>query len=100
MKLAAFAPCTQHPAASSPWSTRKAMPDVLRAGVGVASGVDGTALSGLGRRRFGRLPIDRRATLAGRVAEANLPIAAEFARLTRGLGLVAVYEQRYREGRA
>lgn len=71
-----------------------AMPDVLRAGVGIASRVVGAGLSTLVRRRFAAAPVAVRSAPAQRVAGADLPVAVEFARLCRGLGLAAVYERR------
>jgi hypothetical protein len=71
-----------------------AMPDVTRVGVGIASTVVGLGLGLVSRSPFRRLALDRRATLAGRLAGVSLPVVTEFVQLTRGLALVGVYEQR------
>jgi len=71
-----------------------AMPDVLRAGVGIASRVVGTGLWGASMGRFGRMPASARSPYAQRLATAGLPVMAEFTRLSRGLGLAGVYEHR------
>ena len=76
-----------------------AMPDVTRAGVRLASGAVYAALSLLGRSPFRRLDLGRQSVLAARVAAVPLPILGEFSRLTRGLGLVGVFESRNRPAR-
>lgn len=70
------------------------MPDVTRAGVKVASGVVYLALSVLGRAPYRCLDPRRQSALAVKIAAVPLPIVAEFSRLTRGLGLVGVFESR------
>jgi hypothetical protein len=72
-----------------------AMPDVTRAGVRAAAAAVYTALTVMGGRRFRRQSPERRAELATRLAAVQLPILSEFTRLTRGLGLVGVYEARF-----
>lgn len=74
-----------------------AMPDVTRAGVRVASAAAWAALSLLGKAPYGRQPPDRRSRSAGSLARLGLPVLGELTRLTRGLGLVSVYEQRSRD---
>lgn len=71
-----------------------AMPDVTRAGVKIASAAVYAALSVMGRAPYRRLSPDRQSQLAVRVARVPLPIIGEFSRLTRGLGLVGVFESR------
>jgi hypothetical protein len=71
-----------------------AMPDVLRAGVGIASRVVGGGLWGASMGRFGRMSAAARSPYAQRLASAGLPVMAEFTRLSRGLGLAGVYEHR------
>lgn len=75
-----------------------AMPDVTRAGVTMASIVVYVVLSIMGRRPFRRLPAQRQSELAARLASVSLPVLGEFVRLTRGLGLVGVYERRSTAG--
>lgn len=71
-----------------------AMPDLLRAGAGLAARAVGAGLSVSARRRFTALPAAARAPHARRLARANIPVAAEFVRLSRGLGLAELYESR------
>jgi hypothetical protein len=71
-----------------------AMPDVLRAGLGLASRVVDAGLCALVRRRFADASPAVRAAAAQRVAGAGLPVTVEFARLSRALGLAAIYERR------
>jgi hypothetical protein len=76
-----------------------AMPDVTRVGVGAASVAVYAALSVLGGRPFRRQSPVRQSELAARLAGVRLPILSEFNRLTRGLGLVGVFEARYAQPR-
>ena len=71
-----------------------AMPDVLRMGVAGVSLVAGVVLSLLERGDFAAAPIERQAELARRLSVLPVPGLAEFVRLTRGLGLVSLYESR------
>ncbi len=75
-----------------------AMPDVTRAGVTVASGVAYLALSVLGRAPYRRQSPATRSAGAVRLVRLPLPVIAEFGRLTRGLGLVGVFEHRDQTG--
>jgi len=77
-----------------------AMPDVTRAGVRIASMAVYTALSVLGRAPYRRLSPERQSQLAVKMAGVPLPIIGEFSRLTRGLGLVGVFERRQQEDHA
>ncbi len=77
-----------------------AMPDVTRAGVRVASVAVYAALSVLGRGSFRGLSARRQSDLVARLAAVPLPILGEYARLTRGLGLVGVFENRHRQDTA
>ena len=70
------------------------MPDFLRLGVGGVSLVAGAVLSVLGRGSFAAAPLERQAELAARLSALPIPGMAEFVRLTRGLGLVSLYEHR------
>lgn len=71
-----------------------AMPDFLRTGVRGVSAFARLVLFGLERRRFEVVPAERQTALAGRLSLLPLPGIAEFVRLTRGLGLVSLYEAR------
>jgi hypothetical protein len=71
-----------------------AMPDTLRFGVNGVSLLAEGALLVLGRADFRSQPTARRVGLARRLSALPLPGMAEFARLTRGLGLVSLYEGR------
>lgn len=71
-----------------------AMPDFLRLGVGCVSLVAGVVLSVLERGGFAAAPLERQAELAQRLSVLPVPGMAEFVRLTRGLGLVSLYESR------
>jgi hypothetical protein len=75
-----------------------AMPDLMRVGVHVASGMAYAVLSGLGHRPFRDLDEVRRSDLVARLGDIQLPVLGEFGRLTRGLGLARVYETRHAEG--
>lgn len=75
-----------------------AMPDVTRAGVTVASGLAYVALSVIGRAPYRRQSRKTRSASAVRLAGISLPVISEFSRLTRGLGLVGVFEQRALDG--
>jgi hypothetical protein len=75
-----------------------AMPDVTRAGVMVAAGAAYLALSLLGRSPYRMQSPATRSVSAIRLADLRVPILSEFCRLTRGLGLVGIFEQRTREG--
>ncbi len=55
-------------------------------------------LSIMGRRPYRRLAAQRQSELAARLASVSLPVLGEFVRLTRGLGLVGVYERRSTAG--
>lgn len=72
----------------------RAMPDFTRFGVTVAAGAVYGALSVMGRKPFRRQPPERRSELATTLMGVRLPILGEFGTLTRGLGLVRVYESR------
>lgn len=74
------------------------MPDVTRAGVRLASAAAYVALSLIGGAPYRRQVPEQRARGAQILGRANLPMISEFNRLTRGLGLVAVYEARSRLG--
>ncbi len=76
-----------------------AMPDVTRAGVRVASAAAYLALSVLGRSPYRRQSPEQRARSARAMAKVAMPVVSEFNRLTRGLALVGVYEQRGHEQR-
>lgn len=71
-----------------------AMPDITRAGVRVASTLVYAGLSLLGRAPYRRQSPLVQAELAARLVALRLPVVAEFGRLTRGLGLVGVFERR------
>lgn len=71
-----------------------AMPDTMRLGVRTVSAGAGLLLMLLGGRAFGRLAPQRQRELARRLSGLPLPGVGEFVRLTRGLGLVAVFEGR------
>jgi len=77
-----------------------AMPDLLAVGVRGVSAVAGGALFVLGRGDFRRQSRDRQVALSERLATLPLPGVAEYVRLTRGLGLVALYESRAADGGA
>jgi hypothetical protein len=70
------------------------MPDTLRFGVRTAGVLCGGLLAVLGRGRFSRLPEARRRAAVSGLARLSLPVVGEYVRLSRGLGLVAVYEGR------
>jgi len=74
-----------------------AMPDVTRAGVRMASAAVYVALSVMARAPYRRVDRQQQSQLAAKLAGVPLPILGEFSRLTRGLGLVGVYEHRNRE---
>lgn len=71
-----------------------AMPDFTRFGVRVAGAAAYGALCVLSGGRFRTRPEARRARAAARLVAVPLPVLGEFGRLTRGLGLVSVHEQR------
>jgi hypothetical protein len=71
-----------------------AMPDFMRLGVRTVSAVAGLALFAQLRAPFHTAVPQRQARLAASLAGLPLPGVAEFLRLTRGLGLVALYESR------
>lgn len=71
-----------------------AMPDVIRVGVRVASAAAYVVLSGIGRAPYRRQNATRRSSSAAILGRVGLPVIGEFNRLTRGLGLVAIFEQR------
>jgi hypothetical protein len=74
-----------------------AMPDFLRWGVSGVSLLAGAVLftlARLDRADDGTAPAERRAEQVGRLSRMPLPGLAEFVRLTRGLGLVSLYESR------
>lgn len=73
-----------------------AMPDVTRAGVRLASAAVYVALSAMARAPFRRVGPRRQSKVAATLADVPLPILGEFSRLTRGLGLVGVFEHRNR----
>jgi len=73
-----------------------AMPDVTRAGVRLASAAVYVALSAMARAPYRRVDPQRQSELAATLAGVPLPILGEFSRLTRGLGLVGVFEHRNR----
>ncbi len=75
-----------------------AMPDVTRAGVRLASGAAYLVLSLLGGSPYRRQSRASRSHVAGRVAAVSLPVLSELNRLSRGLALVSIYEQRFRNG--
>ena len=70
------------------------MPDTLRFGVRMAGLASSGLLSLLGRGRFRTLPADRQRAAVAKFADLSLPVVGEYVRLTRGLGLVSVYESR------
>lgn len=70
------------------------MPDITRAGVLVASVAAYVVLSALGRSPYRRQSAQQRSRTARALGRLNLPVLGEFNRLTRGLGLVGVYEER------
>jgi hypothetical protein len=70
------------------------MPDVTRLGVRVTATALNAALSAYSGRPFSRLPVERQQVLATRLSRTSLPVLTEFVRLTRGLGIVSVYESR------
>jgi hypothetical protein len=72
----------------------ESMPDVTRFGVRVTATALNAALTAYCRAPFGRLPAERQQVAANRLAGISLPILSEFVRLTRGLGIVSVYESR------
>ena len=72
----------------------ESMPDVTRFGVRVSATVLNAALTAYCRAPFGRLAAEQQQALARRLAGISLPILSEFIRLTRGLGIVSVYESR------
>jgi hypothetical protein len=72
----------------------ESMPDVTRYGVRVTATVLNAALTTYCRAPFGCLPAERQQVVANRLAGNSLPILSEFVRLTRGLGIVSVYESR------
>lgn len=74
----------------------RAMPDFTRFGVTVAAGAVYAALSVMGRKPFRAQPPERRSDLATTLMSVRLPVLGEFGALTRGLGLVRVYENRAR----
>lgn len=71
-----------------------AMPDFTRFGVRVTGAVVYVVLSLLAARPFRSLPERRRTAVALKLTRFSVPLLGEFVRLTRGLGLVAVYERR------
>lgn len=72
----------------------RAMPDVTRAGVRIASAGVYVVLSLMGAAPYRRLRLERQAQLADRITRVRLPLVGEFGRLARGLGLVSVIERR------
>ena len=70
------------------------MPDAMRLGVRMVSAVAGVVLLVLGRRPFVRQPLPVQQRLLAVLVRIPLPGVAEFVRLTRGLGLVSVFEGR------
>lgn len=70
------------------------MPDAMRLGVRMVSLVAGVVLLVLGRRPFVRQPLPVQQRLLAVLVRIPLPGVAEFVRLTRGLGLVSVFEGR------
>lgn len=72
-----------------------AMPDFTRFGVRVAGAAAYSVLCVMARGSYRRRSEHERARLAARLASVPLPVLGEFGRLTRGLGLVAVHEQRF-----
>lgn len=75
-----------------------AMPDVTRVGVKAAAGLAWLALSVLGGAPYQRQSWSARSTNALRLSRVRLPVLSELTRLSRGLGLVGVVEQRSRAG--
>ena len=81
-------------AAAKVQASIESMPDVTRFGVRItATALDAGLTAYLGES-FGRLSQKRQQALAIRLADTSLPILTEFVRLTRGLGIVSVYECR------
>ncbi len=70
------------------------MPDFTRFGVRLTSTALEAALIGRYRAPFGRLSPKRQQAIANRLADTSLPVLTELIRLTRGLGIVSVYEAR------
>ncbi len=70
------------------------MPDITRAGVRVASAAASVVLGALGRSPYRRQSAQQRSRTARALGRLNLPVLGEFNRLTRGLGLVGVFEER------
>jgi hypothetical protein len=71
-----------------------AMPDVTKLGLRLTSTALNVALTACLREPYGRLSPERQQAIANRLADTSLPILTEFVRLTRGLGIVSVYESR------
>ncbi len=70
------------------------MPDITRFGVRLTSTALEAALTACCHAPFGRLSPERQRAIANRLADTSLPVLTEFIRLTRGLGIVSVYEAR------
>jgi hypothetical protein len=81
-------------AAAKVQTSIESMPDVTRFGVQVTATALDAALIAYCGERFGRLPVARQQAVANRLARTSLPVLTEFVRLTRGLGIVSVYESR------
>jgi hypothetical protein len=81
-------------AAAKVQASIESMPDVTRFGVRITATALDAGLAAYCGESFGRLSPKRQKALAIRLADTSLPILTEFVRLTRGLGIVSVYECR------
>lgn len=93
------APAEVAAAASYVDESLAAMPDVTRAGVHVASAAAYVGLSVIGRAPYRRQSPQQQSQGAQTLGRIALPVIGEFNRLTRGLGLVGVYEARANRSR-
>jgi hypothetical protein len=72
----------------------ESMPDFTRFGVRVTAAALDVALIVYCGEPFGHLAPKRQQVLANRLAGTSIPVLTEFVRLTRGLGIVSVFESR------
>jgi hypothetical protein len=76
----------------------RALPDTTRLGVDVAATVVRGVLTASARRPFLGLDPAAQQVAVQVLTRRQLPVVAEFVKLTRGLALVAVVDRRHREG--
>jgi hypothetical protein len=81
-------------AAAKVQASIESMPDFTRFGVRVTATALDVALIAYCGEPFGHLTPKRQQVLANRLAGTSIPVLTEFVRLTRGLGIVSVFESR------